>query len=204
VYSDGTSILPLHIGDQRRDNWLPRTYCGKGEAIAQGRRFTQNRVAGNYSHDDFWSRESILEVGGAYLPEALQGRRLPRIPDTLDVTGAVDADIQCGNHTRCNHSTHFTDDALTNRIRPTIVVIMTSAILAIPMEPATSRIHLGEDSYILGKDSHVLAVRGRQRIVQKALGQLETGNDRKELWGLSCALLFETLKVMLLISITIV
>ena len=61
---DGTSILSLHIGDQRRKDWLLRTYRGKEKTMAQDR-----RVAGDHSHDDFWGRESVLEVSGvpAYL-----------------------------------------------------------------------------------------------------------------------------------------
>ena len=66
--------------------------------MAQDRRLNgQNRVAGDPSHNDFWGRESVLEVcvGGACLPEALQRRKMPRVPDTPDVTGAMDADIPC-------------------------------------------------------------------------------------------------------------
>ena len=75
--------------------------------MAQHRRF-----AGDHSHDNFWGRESVLEVGGTCLPETLQRRKMPRFSDTLDITGAMAADIQCGNHTRCNHSIHSTDNAL--------------------------------------------------------------------------------------------
>ena len=80
--------------------------------MALGRRIAQNRVAGDNSHDGFWSRESVLEVGDACLPEALQRRRIPRVPNTLGVIGAVDADASCGNRTRCNPSTCPTNDAL--------------------------------------------------------------------------------------------
>ena len=73
----------------------------KEKAIAQGRRFSrQNRVAGDYSHNDFWGRESALEVGGAYLFEKPQSgvRKMPRFPDPT-------------NHTsNDNNSICYTDD----------------------------------------------------------------------------------------------
>ena len=77
--------------------------------MAQGRRFSrQNRVAGDHSHDDFWGRESILKVGGAYLPETPRRRKTPKFPDVTDAldateaTEATDADTRCGNNTRCD------------------------------------------------------------------------------------------------------
>jgi hypothetical protein len=69
------------------------------KAIAQGR-----RVASDYSHNDFWSRESILEVGGAYLSETPRVRRMPKSLGALDAT---DAYARCGENARCNNATSY-------------------------------------------------------------------------------------------------
>jgi hypothetical protein len=62
--------------------------------MAQGRRFSgQNRVAGDHSHNDFWGRESILEVGGAYLFETPQQSGVRKMPELKDAIN----DRECGN-----------------------------------------------------------------------------------------------------------
>jgi hypothetical protein len=73
--------------------------------MAQGRRFTeQNRVAGDYSHNDFWGRKSVLEVGGAYLFEKPRSgvRKMPRFPDSTDATT---------DDVSCDSGAYYSDDA---------------------------------------------------------------------------------------------
>jgi len=66
VHCDGTPIPSFHIGDQREADWLLRAQWG---TTAQRKRF-----AGDYSHDDFWNRETILEVVPTYLKRHRLGK----------------------------------------------------------------------------------------------------------------------------------
>jgi hypothetical protein len=99
VHCDGTYTLSLHIGDQREAYDLVAQGTMERKAIAQGR-----RVAGDYSHDDFWSRESILEVGGTYLSKTPRIREMPESPGASDAT---DAYARCGENARCNNATSY-------------------------------------------------------------------------------------------------
>ena len=149
--------------------------------MAQGRRLSgQTWVAGDHSHDDFCGRESILKVGGAYLPETPQRRKTPKFPDVTDVpdvtdapdaTEATDADTRCGNNTRC-------DDGYSNA-------------------------QYGSNTSQRRRPYASSATTSRNRTEGiKPVGEL--GNDWKELQDLSYALLFETLKLMILVSMTVV
>jgi hypothetical protein len=174
VHSDSTYILSLHIGDLRRDDKLVAQDGTTGrKAMAQDRKFSgQNRVAGSYSRDDFWSKESILEEGGAYLPETPRVGKLLRFLDALDTADVTTADTQCGNNARCNNSTCY--------------------------GPNTSRrqLHSQERRLCVGNTTIVQNRTGSIRLVR------ENGTDWKELWDLSYALLFKTLRLLLLVSVT--
>jgi hypothetical protein len=79
------------------------------KGAAQGRRFgKQDKVAGNYPHDGFGGKGSILEVGGAYLFEKPQSRirRILRFPDVTK-----DDDGNCDNDALCDSGTYNTDNA---------------------------------------------------------------------------------------------
>ena len=140
--------------------------------MAQSRRFDgQNRVAGDYSHDDFWGGESIPEVGGAYLFETPRSgvRKMPKFPDSIDRTSDDDDHYDSGAYKPKN----------TNNAR---------------YKPNTSRRRCPRAGTTMTSLNHVESTRpiGKPR------------NDWREIRDLSHALLFETLQLVLILSMTIV
>ena len=76
----------------------------------QGRRFSrQDRVAGDYPHNGFGSKGSILEVGGAYLFGKPQSRvgKMPRFSGSLDCT--TSDNHYCDDNAYYNSSTCYLD-----------------------------------------------------------------------------------------------
>jgi hypothetical protein len=193
VHLDGTSILSLYIGDQRRDNWLLRTYYGKEKAMAQGRRRDIGSMRNTERHwavgdycDEIWGRESVLEVGGAYLFETLQSgvRKIPRLPDATNDDVYYDSGAYHTDNAHCklredDNSAHYTGDAR--------------------YEPNTSRRRGLHSQQRQPRADNTTTVRSHVESVRPVR---EPRNDWREIWGLSHALIFETLRLVLIVSIT--
>jgi hypothetical protein len=78
------------------------------KGTTQGKRFSrQDKVAGDYPHDGFGSKGSILEVGGAYLFEKPRSRveKMLRFSGSLDCTSNDDDD--CDDNAYCNSGTCY-------------------------------------------------------------------------------------------------
>jgi hypothetical protein len=142
----------------------------------------RNWVADDHSHDDFWGRELVLEVDGAYLFEAPQSgvKKIPRFPDATDATSN---DNHCDNDARCDSGAHYTDDAHQNpknnednRYEPN----MSRRRRPCASDPTRVRSHM-ESIGLVGKPK----------------------NDWKVLWGLRYTLIFEALELVLILSLTI-
>ena len=142
--------------------------------MAQYRRFGgQDGVAGDYPHNDFWGRGSVLGKGG----------KMPKFPGA---TGVMDADSRRIN-TRCNNSDKSSDSDIRHAC-------------GAQYKPNTSRrreLHAWERRLCVGKCDDIM------EFVQKASSQSErvelTG---RKLWDLGSALLFEMLMLLLLVSVT--
>src|SRR5271163_2799051 len=158
------------------------------KTTAQGGRFSgKRRVAGDYSHNDFRGKKTVLEVGGARLFEAPQSGvwKKPRFPDTTD------GDANCDDNAYCDSGVYYTSG---KRPKP-------SNTDSARYEPNTSR----------QRKSHSQQGRPHASSAEMAQGRTEsTGSVRKpkrdweELWGLSQVLIFEAIKLVLILSSTII
>jgi hypothetical protein len=80
------------------------------KGTVQGKRFgRQDKVAGDYPHDGFRGKGSILEVGDAYLFEKPQSRvgKMTRFSGSLDYTSSDD--YYCDNNAYCDSGTCYLD-----------------------------------------------------------------------------------------------
>jgi hypothetical protein len=144
-------------------------------------------VAGDHSHDDFWGRESILEVGGAYLFEKPQSgvRKIPRLPNATDPTNPTnptnDDDDHCDDDVRCDSGARYTSDTR--------------------HKPNTSRRRRSPSQLRKSYARGPTTIRSHTESIGP-VGKHE--NDWKELQGLKHALFFEISRLVLVLSLAIV
>ena len=187
--------------------------------MAQGRGFSgQNRVAGDHSHD-FWgdsdlshrNREAIWEVGGAGLFEAPRSgvRKVPRF---LDPMGRTSDDDFCDDNAHSDSGAHYSDDALCkpkkadddqcdSNAQCDDGVCYTSYTDDARYEPNTSRRRRSCSQQRRPCASRAETVRSHTESIRPVR---KPKKDWKELWGLGCDLIFEALRLVLLVSVTIV
>ena len=141
--------------------------------MAQYRRFGgQDGVASDYPHNDFWGRGSVLGKGG----------KMPKFPGA---TGVMDADSRRIN-TRCNNSDKSSDSDIRHAC-------------GAQYEPNTSR---RRELHAWGRRLCVGNATTSWNCTEGIEPVRASGTDWKELWDLGSALLFETLRLLLLVSVT--